>query len=671
MSSGRPRVWGAAVLGRAAHFGRRRLATAALVAGASLAIAACGSSGSSSSASSSAKSTTSASANNANQTEAALGTVLYGQLPPQGTPQSGGTITQGQLTGQTPTYIMPIAPGANTSTGTVSLLSEIYMPLYAGPTGARPVVDYALSAAAGPPVPSDGDKTYTVTLKSGLKWGNGTPVTSKDLLFWYYILRAAVTESPANWGQYVPGEFPLNVVKATAPTPTTVVFHLNKAYNPGFFLNNQLADTNNTYLMPSTLWNIDKTGGPHLNDWTNPAVAKKIYDYLNKQGSTVATFGTNPLWKDGNGPFTIKSFNPTNSSYVLVPNPNYGGSPKPVFSQLDVNTYTGFTSELNALRAGSLDIMVGLDPSQLAEAPALKQQGIYVFGGPGWGWFGGIINFKDKTNDFDNVIAQQYVRAAIDHLIDQPAIIKGVYKGAAVTAYGPVPSAPLSPYAPPDATNPPYPFDPAAAVALLKSHGWKVVPGGQTTCQKPGTGPGECGAGIPAGTPISFVWANQPESVSTTGALESEAVASEAKQAAGITITLQTKTFNFLTSNYNDQNPAAAKYTNDWGVNNYGGLFMDYYPTMDGVFNPGGGFNLGDYNDPIANKLIDTSVFGGDPKAVIAEASYLTKSLPVFFMPDGDYLLAVSNKVGGPPEGWTAMTQQQWFPQYWWLNKQG
>ncbi len=671
MSSGRRSNEGAAALGRAARSTRRRLATAALVAGVSLVVAACGSSSSSSSSSAgSASSSTSASANNANQSAASLGTVLYGQLPPAGTPQTGGTITQGQLTGQTPTYIFPIAPGSNSSSGTFSFLTELFMPLYGGPLGARPQVNYPMSAAAGPPVPSNGDKTYTVTLKSGLKWSNGTPITSKDVLFWYYLLRAAIKESPANWGQYVPGEFPMDVTSATAPNATTVVFNLDKAYNPGFFLNNQLQDTNGgAYPLPSTVWNVESANGPHVTDWTNPAVAKKIYDYLSKQGGAVASFATSPLWQDVSGPFKLKSFSATNSSYVLVPNPSYGGSPKPVFSQLDVNTYTGFTSELDALKSGSLDIMVGLDPSQLAEAPALKQQGIYVFGGPGWGWFGGIINFKDTTNHFDKVIAQPYVRQAIAYLTDQPGIIKGVYKGAAVTAYGPVPSAPISPYAPADATTPPYPYNPSSAVSLLKSHGWKVVPGGQTTCAKPGTGSGECGAGIPAGTPISFVWANQPQSVSTTGALESEALASEAKQAAGITITLQTKTFNFLTSNYNNQNPAASKYTNDWGVNNYGGLFMDFYPTQDGVFNPGGGFNMGDYNDPTANSLISQSVFGGDPNAVKNEASYLTKSLPVFFMPDADYLLAVSNKVGGPADGWTSMTQQQWFPQYWYVNK--
>jgi peptide/nickel transport system substrate-binding protein len=628
--------------------------TSALIVGAALAVAACGSS-----------STT----NGVNKASASLGTVIYGTLPAVGTPTQGGTIVQGQLTGQTPTYIFPIAPGANTSTGTISFLSELFMPLYAGPTGAEPKVDYALSAASGPPVPSNGGKTYTVPLKTGLKWSNGKPIVANDFLFEYYELKAAIKESPSNWGQYVPGEFPNSVTSITAPDTHTIVINLNQAYNPGFFLNNQLQDTNNVYPIPSTDWNVASAGGPHL-DFTNPANAKKIYDYLNKAGGSVASFGTNPLWQVVSGPFKLKSFSATNSSYTLVPNPSYGGAPKAAFSELQTQTYTGFTSELNAMKSGSVDVGVGIDPSQLAEVPSLKTQGITVFGGPGWGWFGGIINFKDTTNHFDKVISQLYIRQAIAHLTDQPGIIKGVYKGAAVAAYGPVPSAPTSPYTPGNAVSAPYPYDPAAAVTLLKSHGWKVVPNGQTTCASPGTAASECGAGIPKGTPIKFVWANQPIATATTGVLESEALASEAKQAAGINIVLQTKSFNFLTANYNNQNPAAVKYTNDWGVNNYGGLFEDYYPTQDGVDNPGGGFNLGSYNDPTANKLIQASVFGGDPNAVKTEATYLTAQMPVFYLPDLDYLVAVNQKrVGGPAPGWTAMTQQQWFPQYWYVVK--
>jgi peptide/nickel transport system substrate-binding protein len=545
------------------------------------------------------------------------------------------------------------------------------MPLYSGPVGAQPKIYYPMSAAAGPPTPSNGDKTYTVHLKSGLKWSDGQPLTAKDFLFSIAILKAAVTESPANWAQYVPGEFPTSVVSDSAPNATTVVLHLNKAYNPGFFLNNQLQDTTTVFPFPEHAWAVDSTGGAHLSNWSDPAVAKKIYDYLNKQGTTVSTFATNPLWKVVSGPFSLKSFSPSNGSYAMTPNPQYGGSPKSKADQVQTNTYTSYTAELNAVKTGSLDVMVGFDPSEIPQISSLKSQGVYVLGSPSWGWFGGQYNFKNTTDHFDKIIAQDYSRQALAYLINQPAIIKGIYKGAAVPAYGPVPSAPASPYSPSSATNAPYPYNPSKAVSLLKANGWNVVPNGQSTCAKPGTGSGECGAGIPKGTPFKFVWANVPEAVSSTGALESEAVASEAKSAAGINISLVTKTFNYLTANYNNANPANAKYYNDWGVNNYGGIFTDYYPTADGIWNhPGSGLNTGSFENPTSDHLIQESVYGSNPKAVINEINWFALHPPVAFMPMQDYMIAVnSKKVGGPAQGWLSMTQQQWEPNFWYAVK--
>ena len=637
----------------------RRWSLVAVAALLALAVAACGSSKSSN---------TSTSATTVNQAASKYGTVLYGSLPPAGTPAKGGVVTIGQLTGQTPTYIFPIVPAANVTTGTISFVSNLFMPLYAGPAGARPQIDYGLSAA-NPPKFSDHDTVVTIPIKPGLHWANGAPIDANDVVFEIDLLKAAVKEAPANWSQFSPGLMPQNVVSATATSKYTAVLKLNKPWNPGFFLNNNLQDTNNVFPLPSTAWNIDRIGGPHL-DYTNPANAKKIYDFLNSQGKSLSTFASSPLWKDVSGPFELKSFNTTNSSYTLVPNPHYGLSPKPQMSEVQFNTYTSFTAELNAVKAGSLDIATGIDPSQLGEAPALKAQGIDIYGGPGWGWFGGIINFKDATDHFGAVISQQYVRAAIMHLINEQAIIKGAYKGAAVPSYTTVPSAPVSQYTPSSAIHPLYSYNPAAAVALLKQHGWKVVPNGTTTCQRPGTGANECGAGIPKGTPIKFTWWNQPEAVSSTGVLESEELASEAKAAAGINIELKTATFNFLTSNYDDQNPADAKYINDWGVNNYGGLYEDYYPTQEGVENPGAGFNFGDFNDPTANKLMQASVSSANPLAVKTEANYFAKALPVFYFPNPDFLLAVNTKkVGGQPDGFLAMTQQQWYPQYFYTLK--
>ncbi len=633
---------------------RRGLALTLSLVAAAGALAACGSS----------------SSGGSNKSSSSLGTVLYGTLPPAGKPVSGGTVTQGQLSGQTPTYIFPIAPSAQSSTGSFSLFTELFMPLYEGPSGARPEVNYGLSAA-NKPIFSNGDKTVTIPIKTGLHWSNGAPIDANDVVFWFDLLKAALKETTANWGQFSPGLMPQNVTSISTKGKYDVVMHLNTSWNPGFFLNNNLNDTNGgAYPLPSTAWNIASAHGPHLN-YNNPANATKIYNYLSKQGGDVSTFASNPLWKDVSGPFKLTSFSPTNSSYNLVPNPTYGGAPKPIMKQVSVQTYTGFTSELNAVKGGSLDVAVGIDPSQLPEAGTLAKQGIDIFGGPGWGWFGGIYNFKDKTHDFGNVIKQLYVREALARLNDQPAIIKGVYKNAAVPAYGQTPSAPDSPYAPASATKPTYAYSPSTAVSLLKSHGWKVVPGGTTTCQKPGTASSECGAGIPKGTPISFVWANQPESAQTFGALESEVFSSEAKKAAGINVQLQTKTFNFLITDYNNVNPAAAKYTNSWGVNNYGGLFTDFYPTGKGTWDTlTAGFNSGSYHDPTATSLMNASAHSGDPNAVKKEATYIAGHPPVLWMPDYDYLLAVnSKKVAGPPDGWTALTQQQWFPQYWYIKK--
>jgi peptide/nickel transport system substrate-binding protein len=596
------------------------------------------------------------------------GTILYGKLPTTGTPVSGGTITAAQLTGSTPTAVFPITGDADTSSPNGTLIAQLYTPVFNGPLGAKPETDYPISLASGPPTPSNGDKTFTIHLKSGLKWSNGDPVTSNDVLFCYYLLKAAVTQSTANWANYTPGQFPLDVTSASAPNATTVVFNLNAAYNPGYFLNNNLQDTNfGLYALPSKVWDIDKAGGPAL-DYTNPANALKIFTFLNTQGQTVSTFATNPLWKVVDGPYKLTSFSTTNSSYTLTPNATYWG-PKAYDSE-NVETYTSAVAVLNALKSGSLDVG-GIPATDLPQVALLKRDGYTTFGGPSWGWFGGIINFKDKTDDFGNVIHQEYVRAAIDHLMNQAEIIKHVYGGAAVPQYGPIPSSPTSPYAPPSAFKATYAFSPSTAVSLLKSHGWDVVPGGTTTCADPGTASDECGAGIPKGTPIKFVWADLPTAVSPTSPLEAESLTSEAEAAAGIVIKLQTQTFNFLISNYNDVNPAAKAYTNDWGVNNYGGLFMDFYPTQEGVEDPGAGFNSGDYNDPTANTLMLDSVHSANLSAVKTEATYFAKNPPVFYFPMFDLLSVVSNKVGGTPDSFLNLSYQTATPQFWYLKKSG
>jgi peptide/nickel transport system substrate-binding protein len=441
-----------------------------------------------------------------------------------------------------------------------------------------------------------------------------------------------------------------------------VVLRLRHAVNPSWFTTDQLQDVGaGVYPLPSSDWNVASAQGEHISDWaTNPADALKIYRYLQSEGVDKPAFVSNPLWKVVDGPFRLKYFNASNGGYDLVPNAAYSLRPKARASNISVLTFSGPAAMLKALEAGRLQIS-SLDPStQLGAIRKLRRDGVSVFGGPGWGWFGGVINFKDTTDDFDKVIGQPYMRGVLAELVDQVSIIKRVYHGWAVPAYGPAPTTPRSPYVAATATRASWPYDPAKAVATLRAHGWHVIPGGQTTCQRAGTAVNECGAGIPAGTPIRFVWANVSSSISPVGARESRIFANDARRAAGIDVSFVTGSFSFLTAEYNDQNPAAGQYVDDWGVNNYGGALTDFYPTQQGLLGGGGSLNLGAYSDATAERMMRASVASPSAKAIDSEVSYLGRTYPVLYMPDQDWIVAVSHSVGGPADAFRAMTQQQY-----------
>ena len=203
------------------------------------------------------------------------GTLLNGTLPKNGSAASGGTMTYGELTGQTPTDISPIINGATCSTQTFEFVADQYIPLYYGPNGARPEINQSLSAANLPKY-SNGNKTVTITIKPGLKWSDGTPVNAEDVAFYYYVLKAATNESPSNWCQYTsPTDFPYNV-KSLSYSGNTVVMHLTHSVNSTWFTYNQLQDTNGgVYPMPATDWDVNASG-QKLTDWaTNPASTRR------------------------------------------------------------------------------------------------------------------------------------------------------------------------------------------------------------------------------------------------------------------------------------------------------------------------------------------------------------------------------------------------------------
>lgn len=587
----------------------------------------------------------------------------FGTLPGPGTgtPEMGGTVSIAEAPGAGPNWIFPVTPAANSSVFTAyQFQAYMWRPLWWSPTGAEPAIDYTQSIAKAP-VFSNDNKTVTITLNPNWKWSDGQPVTAKDAEFEIDLIEAAVKLSPANYGNYTPGLFPDFITSMSTPNADTLVLNINKTYNQNFLFLDQLGLI---VPLPAHAWSKTSANGP-IVPFGNLKTDEAIYNYLAGASKTLSTYATNPLWQVVDGPFKIKSFDPSTDGNTLVPNANYSGPVKPHISLLENVAFTSITAEFDQLLTGQLTVG-GVDFSDLPQVPKLEQEGYTVWGYPDYSFSYIAYNFEDKTGDFNNIIKQLYIRQAIAHLQDEPAIIssKGAFDGAAGAAYGPVPAIPQSPFAPKNALSNPYPYSVSAASQLLSSHGWDVVPNGQTTCAKPGTAADECGAGIPKGTALKWnlIYGNSPPVIAT----QDEVLASTAKE-VGINISLSSETFNYIIGNLSDvSNPDNV---DKWAMQDFGGFTDSLYPTTNELFNYGGSYDIGGYDDPVATADINASLNSLNPNAVENEIGYITAQQPGLFQPNADLIFAFKNTLHGPSASFADASQYQYSPEYWYYTK--
>jgi peptide/nickel transport system substrate-binding protein len=581
---------------------------------------------------------------------AALGGA-FGAIPaPAAGAQHAGVITWAEPPNTAPTWILPIYTSAADSVSDTDEFSfYMWRPLYWFSNGVEPTETPSMSLAYDP-VWSDNDTVATIKMRTNYTWSDGTPVSSADVVFTMDEIKAAIAESAANWGPYSQGSgIPDEVASVAAPTASTVVITMKAPVNPGWFLDDMLAFVD---LMPAHAWARASANGPLLN-YAIAANAKKIYNFLAAASGSLSTYATNPLWKVVDGPYTLTRFTASTGAFTLTPNPSYGGPHAKTVSTFEAIPYTSDTAEFDAVRSGSVDVGY-LPVDDIKQVPLVKAEGYNVFGYPGYFFNYVAYNFADKGADFNNIIAQLYVRQALAHLEDEQGYIDAFMGGAGGQAYGPVPKYPASPYTPSDATTDPYPFSVPDAIALLKSHGWTVNPGSADVCTSAGTGQGECGAGIPAGTKLAFnlVYSTSPAFIEQ----ECTALASEAAN-AGIDIHLQSSNYNYIITYYDNPTSTGVPYINKWAAEDFGGYVDSTYPTTQGIFNTGGAENEGTYSNPTANSLINSSVTSGNPVAVKAEASFLTLNQPGLFQPDNDWVSVWKTNLSAPEAIWAATTQ--------------
>ncbi len=597
---------------------------------------------------------------------------------------TGKVVTWAEAPATPPTYIFPLLNTSYSSTENLAdFYTLMYLPLYWFGDNGEPVLNESLSVARKP-VFSNNNTEITIAIKHW-RWSNGTPVTAQDVVFWMNLLSAvtdpnapAVGSSSApgaSWGSSVPGAFPENVVSYAATGTYTLVMHLNASYNPTWFLYNELSQV---YPLP-TAWDRLSSGGatgdydaeaqtrttlPQTSPaWYVPASpgtatsgALGVAEFLNLQAEHTSDYASNPLWQVVDGPFHLTQF--TTSGFVkMVPNRQYSGEPKPSISAFEELPFTTDEAEYDALLDGSLTI--GYLPVQdLPQRSRLEKDENYKFNP--WFAFGfnyAPLNFTNPTAG--PVLKQLYFRQALQSLVDQPEYVKRFADGYAYVTSGPVPAYPARN---PDessleAKGPVYPYDVQRAVSLLKSHGWKVEPGGASYCASPGTGAGECGAGIAEGTKadLSMLYA----SGSTELTNEMEALQSTLRSKAGIALSLASQPFaQVIATSF-----AGCTFStpcDNWDMVDWGQAWAyapDYFPTGEELFQTGASSNVGDYSNATGDSYIrettTAATTSAEKTALDNYQNFMAKELPVLWMPGVPNQLTVykANLHGLLPQG--------------------
>ena len=550
-----------------------------------------------------------------------------------GQPTQGGTVTVAWPEAQ-PNFIFPFPPATNTD-GYNANLSEYLWPYlsYAG-DGAQSAVDPAKSLYSSLKF-SNGNKTVSMVLKSW-KWSDGASITSRDFTFTYNLLKA----NYKNWINYIPGTFPTDVSSVSVSGQHSVVINLTAPTSPAFFADDVL---NNVPLIPQHAWDKNSASGPVGNYDQTPSGAKAVYNFLQKEGSQISTFTTNPLWKVVDGPWTLSTFNSDGSLYGYVPNKHYSGPDKPHLAKLLNQSFTSSTALIDALRAGG-SVQVGSlpldDVNQLGQLKAAGYSSS-TRAIPGVaGLEPNLYNAKVGA-----VLRQLYIRQAMEELINRQQLVSKVYNGYADSGNGPISVKAYPNWASPlEKAGGPYPYKPQAAIALLKSHGWKVVPNGVSTCARPGSGSSQCGAGIAAGQPLEFQLLYGSGTDTTD---EMNAAIQSSQLQAGIKLDLKAEPFNTLVGTIGICTAKSHAQNCGWQIVEFGYDPFGLYPADNGVFATGGSSNLGGWSDPKADSLIRATLQSSSTTAFFQYEDYVARQLPFLWLPLREGIELYKSNLGG------------------------
>ena len=270
---------------------------------------------------------------------------------------------------------------------------------------------------------TNGNKTLTFHLRHGVKWSDGKPFTSADVVFTFNLMK----KYPALNGNGI------QFSTVSAPDASTVVLTFASAQAQNFDAIGSLI------IVPQHVWSTVKDP----TTWADP----------------------NPV---GTGPFKLATFSP--QSYLLTKNPDYWQPGKPQIDWLRFVAYSDNTTHATAITSGQIDWAADYLPN--APTTYLNRSTDNNYWVPEAGSDGLIPNLDTYP------LSDLAVRKAISLGIDRQAIGAARNSPGAVNQTGlPVPS--FNSIIASQFQDSTYKQDVAGAKQILAADGWKPGPGGE------------------------------------------------------------------------------------------------------------------------------------------------------------------------------------------------
>ncbi|RSS56155.1 peptide-binding protein [Streptomyces sp. WAC07061] len=286
----------------------------------------------------------------------------------------------------------PFDPAYAYDAGAWNILRQTVQTLVHTPRGGGQPVPEAASECR---FTDTGNESYRCTLRPGLKFASGDPVTAKDVKFSIDRVRAIKDEN---------GPSALLSTLDTVETKgtDTVVFHL------------KTADATFPYKLATPAAGI---------------ISEKNYEAKKlRPGFTV----------DGSGPYTMKAEVKDNHLVraVFTRNPNYKGDIKPQNDKVELRTFDDSATMGKALTDGKIHVVSRtLSPAQIAEFAKTPPKGVKLTPMPGL-----EIRYIGFNTDAPTV-SNKAVRQALAAAVDRNNVISKVYGKSAQPLYSLVPTA--------------------------------------------------------------------------------------------------------------------------------------------------------------------------------------------------------------------------------------